>query len=127
MRRHSHVRFVSHGRPERVSRHPAGRCRQILLLDVVFRLDSVITTTGVTDEITVMVLAIVIAAGPISRFVEQHPSAKIPAPSFLLLIGMRLIAKSLGQRIAKGYPSFAMRLSVFTEMVNLRGHGSEQT
>lgn len=92
---------------------PPGRgCRHILLLDVVFRLDSITTTTGTTDEITVILLAIVIAAGPISRFVDQHLSARIPAPSFLPLIGMN--------PIAKGYPSFAMRFSVFVEMVKLR-------
>ncbi len=100
---------------------------QILLLDVVFSLDSVITAVGMVDEIAIMVAAVVCAvgfmmvfAGPISAFVERHPTIKMLALSFLLLIGVTLIAEGLDQHIPKGYVYFAMAFSVFVEMLNLR-------
>ncbi len=100
---------------------------QIALLDIVFSLDSVITAVGMANDIAVMVTAVVIAvgfmmvfAGPISRFVEDHPTVKILALSFLLLIGMTLIAEGLDQHIPKGYIYFAMAFSVFVEVINLR-------
>jgi predicted tellurium resistance membrane protein TerC len=100
---------------------------QILLLDIVFSLDSVITAIGMADQIMVMVIAVVIAvgfmlifAGPISRFVEKHPTVKILALSFLLLIGVNLIAEGLHQHIPKGYIYFAMAFSVFVEVINQR-------
>ena len=100
---------------------------QILLLDVVFSLDSVITAVGTADEVEVMIAAVIIAvgvmlvsAGPISGFVENHPTVKMLALSFLLLIGMSLVAESLDQHIPKGYIYFAMAFSVFVEMLNLR-------
>ena len=100
---------------------------QILLLDIVFSLDSVITAVGMADDIAVMVIAVVVAvgvmlfsAGPISEFVERHPTVKMLALSFLLLIGVSLIAEGLDQHIPKGYIYFAMAFSVFVELVNLR-------
>jgi predicted tellurium resistance membrane protein TerC len=100
---------------------------QILLLDIVFSLDSVITAVGMAREIGVMIAAIVIAvgfmmfsAGPVSAFVERHPTVKMLALSFLLLIGVALIAESFDQHIPKGYIYFAMAFSVFVEMLNLR-------
>ena len=100
---------------------------QILLLDVVFSLDSVITAVGMAEDIAVMVLAVVIAvgvmlfsAGTISDFVERHPTVKMLALSFLLLIGVSLIGEGLDQHIPKGYIYFAMAFSVFVEMINLR-------
>jgi predicted tellurium resistance membrane protein TerC len=100
---------------------------QIMLLDIVFSLDSVITAVGMADELWVMVTAVVIsigimlvAAGPISRFVDRHPTVKILALSFLLLIGMSLVAESFHQHIPKGYIYFAMGFSVLVEMLNLR-------
>jgi predicted tellurium resistance membrane protein TerC len=103
---------------------------QVMLLDVVFSLDSVITAVGMVDEIWVMVTAVVaavvvmmIAAEPISEFVETHPTVKILALSFLLLIGVALVADGLGQHIPKGYIYFAMGFSVFVEMVNIRIRG----
>ncbi len=100
---------------------------QIMLLDMVFSLDSVITAVGMVDEIGVMIAAVVIAvavmmlaAGPISRFVDAHPTVKILALSFLLLIGMSLVAEGLDQHIPKGYIYFAMGFSVFVEMLNLK-------
>ncbi|MDZ7800027.1 MAG: TerC family protein [Trueperaceae bacterium] len=100
---------------------------QILLLDAVFSLDSVITAVGMTDHLPVMIIAVMAAvsvmlftAGPISTFVEGHPTVKILALSFLLLIGMTLVADGLGQHIPKGYIYFAMGFSVFVETINLR-------
>ncbi|HEX9727865.1 MAG TPA: TerC family protein [Gemmatimonadales bacterium] len=100
---------------------------QIMLLDVVFSLDSVITAIGMADQLWVMVTAVVIAvgvmmlaAGPISDFVERHPTVKILALSFLLLIGVSLVAEGLHQHIPKGYIYFAMGFSVFVEMLNIR-------
>jgi len=100
---------------------------QILLLDIVFSLDSVITAVGMTDRLGVMSAAVVVAvvgmmvfAGPISRFVERHPTVKMLALSFLLLIGVTLIAEGLDRHIPKGYIYFAMAFSVFVEMLNLR-------
>ncbi len=100
---------------------------QILLLDVVFSLDSVITAVGMVDEIGIMIAAVLVAiafmlafAGPISAFVERHPTVKMLALSFLLLIGVTLIAEGFDQHISKGYIYFAMAFSVFVEMLNLR-------
>ena len=100
---------------------------QILLLDIVFSLDSVITAVGMADDVAVMILAVIIAvgvmlvsAGTISDFVERHPTVKILALSFLLLIGVSLIAEGFDQHIPKGYIYFAMAFSVFVEMINLR-------
>jgi predicted tellurium resistance membrane protein TerC len=100
---------------------------QITLLDIVFSLDSVITAVGMTDHFGVMVTAVIVAvlcmmifAGPIAEFVERHPTVKILALSFLLLIGFTLIAEGLDRHIPKGYIYFAMAFSVFVEMVNLK-------
>ena len=100
---------------------------QIVLLDIVFSLDSVITAIGLTENITIAVIAVVIAvlvmlvaAKPLSEFVNRHPTVKILALSFLLLIGMTLVAEGLGQHIPKGYIYFAMAFSVFVEIINLR-------
>jgi predicted tellurium resistance membrane protein TerC len=100
---------------------------QILLLDIVFSLDSVITAVGMVDEVWIMIVAVVIAVGfmiffaeAISGFVERHPTVKMLALSFLLLIGVTLIAEGLDQHIPKGYIYFAMAFSVGVEMLNLR-------
>jgi len=100
---------------------------QILLLDIVFSLDSVITAVGMAEDVAVMVLAVVIAVGvmlissrSIGEFVERHPTVKMLALSFLLLIGMSLLLEGFGQHIRKGYIYFAMGFSVFVEMINLR-------
>jgi predicted tellurium resistance membrane protein TerC len=105
----------------------SGVILQILLLDVVFSLDSVITAVGMVDEIAIMAAAVIIAAlvmivsaGPISRFVEQHPTIKMLALSFLLLIGFTLVVEGLHQHIPKGYIYFAMAFSVLVEMLNLK-------
>jgi predicted tellurium resistance membrane protein TerC len=100
---------------------------QIMLLDIVFSLDSVITAVGMSEELAIMMIAVVVAAfvmvftaGPISEFVDQHPTIKILALSFLLLIGFTLVAEGFDQHIPKGYLYFAMAFSVFVEIINLR-------
>lgn len=100
---------------------------QIMLLDAVFSLDSVITAVGMVREIWIMVAAVVISIGlmmlfarPIGDFVDRHPTVKMLALSFLLLIGMTLVADGMGLHIPKGYIYFAMGFSVLVEMLNLR-------
>ncbi len=100
---------------------------QIALLDIVFSLDSVITAVGMAEQVGVMITAVVlavafmmIAAGPVSAFVSAHPTVKMLALSFLILIGMSLVAEGLGQHIPKGYIYFAMGFSVLVEVLNLR-------
>jgi predicted tellurium resistance membrane protein TerC len=103
---------------------------QIMLLDIVFSLDSVITAVGMVDKLAVMIIAVIIAvifmmwfSGKISVFVENHPTIKMLALSFLLLIGVALIAEGFNQHIPKGYIYFAMAFSVFVEMLNLKMRG----
>ena len=100
---------------------------QILLLDIVFSLDSVITAVGMVDRIEIMVTAVIlalivmlVASGTISGFVERHPTVKMLALAFLLLIGTTLIVEGFGQHIQKGYIYFAMAFSLFVEVLNLR-------
>jgi len=100
---------------------------QIMLLDIVFSLDSVITAVGMVDQLAIMVAAVMVAVGfmmlfatPLSDFVDRHPTVKILALSFLLLIGMALVAEGLDQHIPKGYIYFAMAFSVGVEILNLK-------
>jgi predicted tellurium resistance membrane protein TerC len=100
---------------------------QILVLDIVFSLDSVITAVGMANRISIMVIAMVLAmlvmlasAAPIGGFVERHPSVKILALSFLLLIGVMLVAEGMGTHVEKGYIYVAMAFSLFVELLNLR-------
>lgn len=116
---------------EKVAASFASVIIQIMLLDIVFSLDSVITAVGMVDELAIMIIAVVIAAGvmiftsgPIGEFVERHPTIKILALSFLLLIGFTLVVEGLHQHIPKGYIYFAMGFSIFVEMLNLRVRGS---
>ena len=103
---------------------------QILLLDIVFSLDSVITAVGMARQISIMVLAVIISvgfmmlfSGAISNFVNRHPTVKMLALSFLILIGVALLADGFNQHIPKGYIYFAMFFSVMVEMLNLRMKG----
>ena len=105
---------------------------QIMLLDIVFSLDSVITAVGMVDELWVMIAAVMIAVGimmisaePISAFVHKHPTVKMLALSFLLLIGLSLMLEGFDHHIPKGYIYFAMGFSVFVEMINLRVRKSQ--
>jgi len=99
---------------------------QIMLVDVVFSLDSVITAVGMADDLAIMVTAVVIAIGvmlvsmeAVAGFVERHPSIKILALSFLLLIGVMLVAEGMGRHVEKGYIYFAMAFSLFVELLNV--------
>jgi predicted tellurium resistance membrane protein TerC len=124
-----------HDRLEGEEGHASGRVAasfasvivQIMLLDIVFSLDSVITAVGMVDELWVMVTAVIIAVGimlmsaeTISAFVHRHPTVKMLALSFLLLIGLSLVAEGFDHHIPKGYIYFAMGFSVFVEAINLR-------
>ena len=124
-----------HGRLEGEEGHGTARAAasyvsvlvQIALLDIVFSLDSVITAVGMVDQVSVMIVAVIIsvlimmvAAEPISAFVHRHPTVKILALSFLLLIGLSLLLEGFDHHIPKGYIYFAMGFSVFVEMINLR-------
>jgi predicted tellurium resistance membrane protein TerC len=100
---------------------------QILLLDIVFSLDSVITAVGMAKQVSIMVIAMVIAMvvmlasmGAISGFVERHPSIKLLALAFLILIGVVLMAEGMGQHVSKGYIYFAMAFSLLVELLNMR-------
>jgi len=109
-----------------------GTIAQIAVLDIVFSLDSVITAVGLSNEIAVMIVAIVIAvivmlafSGALSRYIEKHPTIKILALSFLSLIGMSLVAEGLDFHIEKGYIYFAMAFSVIVELINIRMRASQ--
>ncbi len=98
-----------------------------MLLDIVFSLDSVITAVGMADDLSIMVAAVIVSVGimmfsaaPISAFVIRHPTVKVLALSFLLLIGLSLVGEGFDMHIPKGYIYFAMGFSVFVEMINLR-------
>ena len=121
---------------EREARLPMGRAGilavlvQIALLDVVFSLDSVITAVGMVDHVPIMILAIVIAigvmmafAGAVSRFIDRHPTMKVLALSFLILVGVMLVAEGFGKHIEKGYIYFAMAFSLGVEFLNMRLRG----
>lgn len=104
-----------------------GVVTQIAILDIVFSLDSVITAVGLADELAIMVIAIILAVGimllfanSLSAFIEKHPTVKMLALSFLLLIGMSLVAEGLHFHIDKAYIYFAMAFSVFVELLNIR-------
>ena len=107
---------------------------QILALDIVFSLDSVITAVGMVDQLSIMVAAVMVAVGfmmlfatPLSDFVDRHPTVKILALSFLLLIGMALVAEGLDQHIPKGYIYFAMAFSVGVEILNLKARRASES
>ena len=118
---------------QRVAASFASVIVQIVLLDIVFSLDSVITAVGMVDEIAVMVAAVTVAvgimlvsAGAISRFVNDHPTVKMLALSFLLLIGLSLLLDGLDQHIPKGYIYFAMGFSLLVEVLNLRASAARR-
>jgi len=126
-----HIRLEGEDHGEETARQVAasfaGVMVQIILMDAIFSLDSVITAVGMTNQLPIMVTAVVVAvafmmvfAGGVSRFVERHPTVKMLALSFLLLIGVTLIAEGLDQHIPKGYIYFAMAFSIFVEMLNLK-------
>jgi predicted tellurium resistance membrane protein TerC len=124
-----HEKLEGHDESTQVKKVPSfsSAIIQILLLDVVFSLDSVITAVGMASHIEIMIAAVIIAvvimlfaAESISKFVNTHPTVKMLALSFLVLIGVTLLAEGLDQHISKGYIYFAMAFSVMVEMLNLR-------
>ena len=124
---HNKLEGEAHGGNARGGASFAGVLTQIILLDIVFSIDSVITAIGMAEHIGIMVTAVVIAvafmmvfSGAISDFVHRHPTVKMLALAFLLLIGVALIADGFHQHIPRGYIYFAMGFSVFVEMLNLR-------
>jgi len=124
---HQKLEGVEHAAEAKVVPSLSGVLVQIVLLDAVFSLDSVITAVGMAKDVGVMITAVVLAvgfmmvfAGAIGRFVDRHPTVKMLALSFLLLIGMALVADGLHHHLPKGYIYFAMGFSVFVEMLNLR-------
>jgi len=124
---HDKIEGHEHGTKAKVAASFASVIVQIMLLDIVFSLDSVITAVGMVEHIPIMIAAVVIAvgimmifAGSVSRFVERHPTIKMLALSFLLLIGVMLLAEGFGRHIEKGYIYFAMAFSLFVELLNLR-------
>jgi predicted tellurium resistance membrane protein TerC len=124
---HDNLEGEHHESRARAAASFTGVLVQIALLDIVFSLDSVITAVGMANELAVMILAVMISiaimlafAGAIGAFVERHPTVKMLALSFLLLIGMSLLAEGFDVHMPKGYIYFAMGFSVFVEMLNLR-------
>ena len=124
-----------HGQLEGDEGHSSGKVAasfasvivQILLLDIIFSLDSVITAVGMADDVGVMIAAVIVAVGfmlvfsaTVSRFVDKHPTIKMLALSFLLLIGLSLVAESLDFHIPKGYIYFSMAFSLFVEVLNIK-------
>jgi predicted tellurium resistance membrane protein TerC len=131
-----------HDKLEGVEGHASAKVRaafwsviiQIMLLDIVFSLDSIITAVGMVNDLAIMIIAVItaalvmiLAAGPISNFVDHHPTIKILALSFLLLIGFTLVVEALHVHIPKGYIYFAMIFSVFVEALNLRLRAKAET
>lgn len=129
---HDKLEGEEHATGKKMAATFSGVLVQILLLDMVFSLDSVITAVGMVDDLPVMIAAVMIAvgvmmlsAGTVSGFVERHPTVKMLALSFLLLIGMSLVAEGFEQHIPKGYIYFAMGFSVFVEALNVKMRGSK--
>jgi predicted tellurium resistance membrane protein TerC len=124
---HENLEGERSGKKGSAAKSFAGVIVQIMLLDIVFSLDSVITAVGMASRLWIMITAVVIAVGvmmfsarPIAVFVDHHPTVKMLALSFLLLIGFSLVAEGFDRHIPKGYIYFAMGFSVFVEMINLR-------
>jgi predicted tellurium resistance membrane protein TerC len=124
---HSNLEGGGNGLPAGPTRTMRAALLQIILFDLVFSLDSVITAVGMVEEVAVMVTAIVVAVlvmvvsiEPISRFVSSHPTVKMLALSFLILIGVALIAEAFDQHLPRGYIYFAFGFSIFVEMLNMR-------
>jgi predicted tellurium resistance membrane protein TerC len=130
---HGNLEGEDHEKSSTVKATMSAVITQIIVIDIVFSLDSVITAVGLVKEIGVMIAAVVlamivmlIAAGPISNYVNRHPTIKMLALSFLLLVGVVLIGDGLGQHINKGYIYFAMAFSFGVEMLNIRARAKKQ-
>jgi predicted tellurium resistance membrane protein TerC len=124
---------AEHGGNRRAAPSLRAVIAQIMALDIVFSIDSVITAVGMANDVSIMIAAVVVSviimmmsAGAVGAFVGRHPTVKVLALSFLLLIGISLVGEGLGMHIPKGYIYFAMGFSVFVEMINLRVRGSSR-
>lgn len=124
---HDHLEGEHGDKSARIPASFASVIVQVLLLDLVFSLDSVITAVGMVDQVGVMIAAVIVAvgfmlffSGTIARFVDKHPTLKMLALSFLILIGVTLVAEGFGQHISKGYIYFAMAFSVIVEALNIQ-------
>lgn len=124
---HDRIEHSDENAPTRRVRSFTSAIVQIVLLDIVFSLDSVITAVGMAQHVPVMIAAIVIAvlimmafAGPVSDFIQRHPTFKMLALSFLLLVGVLLVAEGMGKHIERGYVYFAMGFSLVVEILNMR-------
>ncbi|HXG15725.1 MAG TPA: TerC family protein [Calidithermus sp.] len=124
---HDKLEGGAHQAPRGTAAGFAGVVAQIMILDIVFSLDSVITAVGMADDLWVMVTAMVVAMlvmlvsmEAVTAFIERHPTVKILALSFLLLIGVLLVAEGMGRHLEKGYVYFAMAFSLFVELLNMR-------
>jgi predicted tellurium resistance membrane protein TerC len=124
---HDKLEGDEHGAAGVAARSFVATIVQILILDIVFSLDSIITAVGIVSQIEIMITAVIISvifmlifASPVSRFVEKHPTVKMLALSFLLMIGFTLIADGFDYHIPKGYIYFSMAFSIFVEMLNLK-------
>lgn len=131
---HGKLEGAEHEQTGGMARSLVAVVAQIMVIDIVFSLDSVITAVGMVSEVTIMIAANVVALGimlvaatPISDFVDRHPTIKMLALAFLVLIGTNLVAEGLGQHIPKGYTYFAMFFSFFVEMLNLKLRAREQS
>jgi predicted tellurium resistance membrane protein TerC len=127
------VKHEREGGPKAVAASFAMVLAQIALLDMVFSLDSVITAVGMVGELEIMIAAVVASigvmlffAGPVGNFVNRHPTMKMLALSFLLLIGVLLVAEGMGQHVPKGYVYFAMAFSLLVELLNMRARKAQQ-
>ena len=130
---HAKMEETEHGPQGAVVASWAGVVVQIAIIDIVFSLDSVITAIGMTEYVAVMAAAIIIAilfmmsfAGLVSRYVDEHPTLKVLALSFLILIGVALVGEGLGMHVPKGYIYFAMTYALGVEMINMRMRKSRQ-
>ncbi len=126
---HGNLEGEEHGKSSGVQATMSAVIAQIIVIDIVFSLDSVITAVGMTNVVPVMVAAVVLAmgvmmlaSGAISAFVNRHPTVKMLALSFLILVGVMLVAEGFGQHVSKGYVYFAMAFSFGVEMLNIRAH-----
>lgn len=131
---HEKIEGGAHGALQRRELSFSKAIFQIVLIDIIFSLDSVITAVGMVNEVPIMILAVIISigvmmifAGKISHFVETHPTLKMLALSFLILIGVMLVAESFGTHVEKGYIYFAMAFSLVVEMLNIRVRGVPQS
>jgi predicted tellurium resistance membrane protein TerC len=124
---HQKIEGIEHHQKEQRSRKISGAILQIILLDIIFSFDSILTAIGLTKNVLLMIIAVIISmfimmffSGAISRFINKHPTLQVLALSFLILIGFMLIVDALHYEVPKGYIYFAVLFSLLVEMLNMR-------